>query len=336
MSRPYGSILVAVLFLAALTPRAFAISTASGISYAVPSTSLSGYSKTWKSSTEPDYYTYCVAWYWDDIYHTLTCTAYIIEKYLVSVVGDLYAPGSSLYRTGYVRDLRTATSGYAFSLTGPKGVWQAQGQHYLEVEYYYVECYAYYCGPPVYFGLSVADLGTTDANHAIIPLEVTYHTTVLNVSNTVVDSSILTGTYGANTLLQTNNGGGDVACPMSFVRSGPVYSFSQGDGEINSNLEALAVLDAPGRIHVVVAINWCMTVVPPGTVDGCTANGYPDSIVVRPPATSTEGAIWAHEYGHEEALSDGTTPGWVMYGTSSSGNTRVSQYECDVLRNPIN
>jgi hypothetical protein len=335
MSRPYGFILVAVLFFSSLAPCAFALNTASGITYAVPSTSLSGYSKTWKSSTEPDYYTYCVAWYWDDIYHTLTCTAYIIEKYLVSVVGNLYTPASSLYRTGYVRDLRTANSAYAFSLIGPKGVWQAQGRHYLEIEYYYVECYAYYCGPAVYFGQSVGDLGTTDANHGIISLEVTYHTTVTNISNTVVDSSILTGIYGANTILQTNNGGGDVACPMSFVRSGPVYSFSQGDGDIDTYAEKEEVYNLPGRIHVVHALNYCGAAAPPGTFYGCTPIGYPTTIVVRRPA-DREGILWAHEYGHEEWLLDGNTSGWVMYEHEGAGNTRVTQSECDAMRNPAN
>ena len=72
----------------------------------------------------------------------------------------------------------------------------------------------------------------------------------------------------ATNVLRTNDGSGDVACAVELVRQGNVTTFTAGDGSIDSQAEFTAVvINPPGNIKVVNAINWCGSLSP--NIIGC-------------------------------------------------------------------
>jgi hypothetical protein len=134
----------------------------------------------------------------------------------------------------------------------------------------------------------------------------------------------------STTVLQTNDGTGDVECATSFIRDGDVTVFADGDGSIDSQAEFSTLIGLPGHVKVVNQINWCGGLIP--NVIGCApVPGASLAIVRYTPAL--EGILWAHEYGHNKGLSHrNDDPNAVMNGTIGSTRQRVNAGECTSFR----
>ncbi len=129
-------------------------------------------------------------------------------------------------------------------------------------------------------------------------------------------------------VLQTNDGPGDVSCNVKLSRSGGVTTFATGDGSTDSSAEFTAVNGLPGNFKVVNQINWCGALVP--NVIGCAPVPGTSMVVVRF-TTSLEGILWDHEYGHNKGLGHRTDGNAVMNRTIGSTHRRVTQSECDAF-----
>ena len=130
----------------------------------------------------------------------------------------------------------------------------------------------------------------------------------------------------ATTVLQTNDGAGDVACATAFGRTGDVTAFTEGDGSIDSAAEFNALVALPGHIKIVNQINWCGALIP--NVIGCAPVPGNSLAVVRF-TPSLEGILLAHEYGHNKGLNHrNDDPNAVMNGTIGATHLRVNASEC--------
>jgi hypothetical protein len=134
----------------------------------------------------------------------------------------------------------------------------------------------------------------------------------------------------ATTVLQTNDGPGDVACATVLVRDGDVTAFTEGDGSVDSAAEFNALIALPGHIKVVNQINWCGGLIP--NVIGCApVPGNSLSVVRFTP--SLEGILWAHEFGHNKGRGHrNDDPNAVMNGTIGSTRLRVDAAECTAFQ----
>ena len=103
----------------------------------------------------------------------------------------------------------------------------------------------------------------------------------------------------ATTVLQTNDGAGDVSCDVEMVRDGPTTTFETGTGIINSEADFIAVNLLPGNVKMVNDINWCGG--PVVGVIGCAPVPGTSFVVVRFVADQ-EGILWTHEFGHNKGL----------------------------------
>jgi hypothetical protein len=134
----------------------------------------------------------------------------------------------------------------------------------------------------------------------------------------------------ATTVLQTNDGAGDVACAVQMSRSGGVTVFADGDGSIDSAAEFNALIGLPGHIKAVNQINWCGGLIP--NVIGCAPVPGNSLAIVRFTA-SLEGILWAHEFGHNKGLGHrNDDANAVMNGTITSTRRRVTAAECTSFR----
>jgi FG-GAP-like repeat len=134
----------------------------------------------------------------------------------------------------------------------------------------------------------------------------------------------------AGTVLQTNDGPGDVACAVAFSREGEVTVFPEGDGSIDSAAEFSALIALPGWVKVVNQINWCGALIP--GVIGCAPVPGSSLAVVRF-TSSLEGILWAHEFGHNKGLNHrNDDANAVMNGTIGSTRRRVNASECAAYR----
>ena len=130
----------------------------------------------------------------------------------------------------------------------------------------------------------------------------------------------------ATTVLQANDGAGDVACATAFGRTGDVTAFTEGDGSIDSAAEFNALVALPGQIKIVNQINWCGALIP--NVIGCAPVPGNSLAVVRF-TPSLEGILLAHEYGHNKGLNHrNDDPNAVMNGTIGATHLRVNASEC--------
>jgi hypothetical protein len=136
-------------------------------------------------------------------------------------------------------------------------------------------------------------------------------------------------TANATAVLRRNDGPGDVACATSFVRSGNVTSFSNGDGSIDSSAEFNAITALAGWVKVVNQINWCGALVP--NVIGCAPVPGRSLVVVRFTGNQ-EGILWAHEFGHNAGLNHRSDANAVMNGTIGTTRRRVNATECAAFR----
>jgi hypothetical protein len=133
----------------------------------------------------------------------------------------------------------------------------------------------------------------------------------------------------ASTVLQTNDGPGDVACAVNFSRDGNVTAFTQGDGSIDSGTEFNTVIGLPGWVKIVNQINWCGGLVP--NVIGCAPVPGNSLAVVRFTA-NLEGMLWAHEFGHNKGLSHRDDTSAVMNPFICSTCRGVNSTECNAYR----
>lgn len=160
--------------------------------------------------------------------------------------------------------------------------------------------------------------------NTLVYLSVKRYTTA-TLSNADVDA-ILTE---ANDILQTG-GITDTECPVEFLRSGSVTSFTTGDGSIDSQSEFDTLIALSGKVKIVNAINWCGAIIP--NVVGCSPMPGSSQLGIRFGTTHQEAIMWAHEYGHTRGLAHraGT---YVMNGTIANANTRVTATECTAYKN---
>ena len=263
-----------------------------------------------------DYGWYCRIWvlYVDDP---------LVDAYSLSPYGGSTTRGTDV-------DTQRAIVRYNF-VPAVHGKWTAQGEHYVRRWTFVNYCsFNNFCTGWIPSRLAFHHLASTAAEHSPIFLDIARYTSV-SLSESTVDTAILPD---ATELLQTNDGLGDVACPISFRRNGSISEFSVGDGRINNSAETSEVHAVSGRVKVVEEINWCGSRAAPTTTLGCSG---PRGIIVER-ASNREGMLWAHEYGHNQGLwTSGHSPNPNFLGYSSSVPTarRVTQRECDLMREPI-
>jgi hypothetical protein len=288
---------------------------------------LSGYSRTWKDWNDADYYVDCLYWVYD---YDFGGYCYLVQTQFnyAHVKADLYSP-TGFYQTVPETDFEDAVAAYSLSISNQSGVWTAEGRHYALAYVYQQYCPYSMCTDPIWIGTWEFSVGSnTQATQSVISLTISRYSTT-SLSEGEVDLSILPS---SNELLLTNDGGGDVSCSIAFHRYGSINVLSDGDGIIDDSSELATVMGVPGRIEVVNEIKWCNGPPAPGnTITGCASGA---GMVLR--RWTSEGIIWAHEYGHNQSLSHNANSGFVMYGTLQPGNRRVTQFECDAMRNPLN
>jgi hypothetical protein len=145
----------------------------------------------------------------------------------------------------------------------------------------------------------------------------------IGLTDDEVDDILLQGT----SLLQKNDGAGDVPTFVALVRDGPVTTFttSPPGGVINSQADYNTVIAMAGQAKVINLINWCGAFIP--GVIGC-ANVPGSSIaVVRYGITAHEGVLWVHELGHNRGLNHRTDLDVVMHPTVNLSNRKVNPAE---------
>ena len=248
----------------------------------------------------------------------------LVDAYSLSPYG-----GSTTWGTDV--DSVHAEVSYSF-FRNVHGKWTAQGEHFVRQLVFANYCwFRSFCTGWYLAGIDYEDLGATAAEHSPIFFEIARYTSV-SLTESTVDTTILPF---ATELLQTNDGLGDVACPISFRRSGAISVFSVGDGIIDTEAERDEVIAVPGRVHVVNEINYCSSDPPnPGyTITGCSSGA--GMIVTK----DAGGATWAHEYGHNQYLwlnGHPTNPYSLGHFSSGTSGRRVTQRECDAMRRPLN
>ncbi|MCP4265569.1 MAG: matrixin family metalloprotease [Candidatus Brocadiaceae bacterium] len=159
-------------------------------------------------------------------------------------------------------------------------------------------------------------------------LQVRRHITTTPVLSNARADSILSN---ASTILQTNDGAGDVACDVRMVRSGNVTAFTTGNGIINSSADFNAVISLPGHAKVVRQINWCGRLIP--NVIGCAPRPGNSFAVVRRSNVISEAILWTHEFGHNKGLTHRNGTRAVMRPTININNKRINSTECSAYRN---
>ncbi len=129
----------------------------------------------------------------------------------------------------------------------------------------------------------------------------------------------------------------DVACCAGLERSGVEKTFgsvSDGLDVIDSSTELNSVLNNNiSRVKVVRVINYCGGT---GTnIIGCAWVGGNGMALVRYGGVGDEGALWAHEYGHNVGLSHTTDSRYIMYGCLCGNNFGVSPGDCNLYHTPL-
>lgn len=134
----------------------------------------------------------------------------------------------------------------------------------------------------------------------------------------------------ATNVIQTNNGGVDVACRITMVRNGGIGTFA-GPRFINSLADINQALSLPGEIKVVDQINWCSGFSP--NIIGCAPIPGNSLVVVRF-TQSLEGILWLHEFGHNQGLHHRNNSNAVMAPTIDPARTHVNGAECTAFEVP--
>jgi hypothetical protein len=129
----------------------------------------------------------------------------------------------------------------------------------------------------------------------------------------------------------------DVACCAEVRRSGSAQVFGvAGDGldSIDDASELVSVLDdSAARVKVVRLINYCSG--PGSNIIGCAWIGGNGMALVRFGNRTDEGALWAHEYGHNVGLSHNPDSDYFMYFCLCGDNRGLTQTECNRYHTPV-
>ncbi|SFJ38681.1 HEAT repeat domain-containing protein [Jannaschia pohangensis] len=133
----------------------------------------------------------------------------------------------------------------------------------------------------------------------------------------------------ASAVLQADDGGGDVACPVRLRRNGDVGVFTTGDGSLDTSAELQAVFALAGNIKVVDDVNFCAGGFNSSFI-GCGQTPGSSFITERFTA-SLEGILWGHEFGHNTGLPHNSSSNFVMFGSIGSSRIRVTNAECNSL-----
>jgi len=133
-----------------------------------------------------------------------------------------------------------------------------------------------------------------------------------------------------STILQVNDGPGDVVCNVGLVRNGGIGTFAAPQF-INSAADMNAALALPGEIKVVDQINWCGGFSP--NIIGCAPVPGNSLVVVRF-NVALEGILWVHEFGHNQGLNHRNDPNGVMDPTIGNTRRRVNVAECTAYQVP--
>ena len=157
-------------------------------------------------------------------------------------------------------------------------------------------------------------------------LTVSRHNTV-TLTNARVDEIL----NDATTVLQTNDGPGDVACGVRIRRNGNVGVFNTGDGSIDTQAELTQIFNLAGNVKVVGDVNWCANQFNTSFI-GCGQTPGTSFITERFTA-NLEGILWAHEFGHNQGLPhrDASNDN-VMFFSIGANRRRVNQGECTAFR----
>ena len=156
-------------------------------------------------------------------------------------------------------------------------------------------------------------------------LTVSRHSSV-TLSNADVDNILAL----ASTVLQTNDGSGDVACGVTLARSGYVGVFNNTDGSLDTANELSTVFGLPGNVKVVADVNWCANQFNTSYI-GCGQTPGTSFITERF-TSSLEGILWSHEFGHNQGLQHrDTSTDNVMYFSIGSNRQRINQTECNAF-----
>jgi hypothetical protein len=102
---------------------------------------------------------------------------------------------------------------------------------------------------------------------------------------------------------------------------------------IDDNTELVSVLNnSTARVKVVRQINYCGGTA--NNIIGCAWIGGNGMALVRYSNVSNEGALWAHEYGHNVGLDHNPDSNYVMYGCLCGNNVGLTEVECDKYHTP--
>lgn len=167
--------------------------------------------------------------------------------------------------------------------------------------------------------------GCGDGGDAVtVSLQISRFTTS-SLSDTRADQIL----DGKSTILQTDDGSGDVECNVAFTRNGPVTVFDTGNGMINSRADFLAVNNLPGNVKVVNQINFCSGLAP--NIIGCAPVPGTSRLVVRF-TLDQEDILWVHEFGHNKGLGHRNGDNLVMNPIIGPTKRRINQAECNAYR----
>ncbi|HEV2816638.1 MAG TPA: hypothetical protein VGW40_05390 [Allosphingosinicella sp.] len=129
----------------------------------------------------------------------------------------------------------------------------------------------------------------------------------------------------ASSILQSNDGPFDVPCSVVLLRAGPVTTFADTDGTIDTSAELETVFGLNGNVKVVERIDFCGVF--NVAIRGC--GGIPGSSFIVERVEGLDGMIWAHEFGHNRGLFHrDDLPEALMYFRAGATHRRINRSEC--------
>jgi len=135
----------------------------------------------------------------------------------------------------------------------------------------------------------------------------------------------------ATSLLLSKDSPSDVACNVTFRRSGNVRVFSNTDGIIDNVQEFVSVESTVGDVKVVRAINWCSSI--GAGIIGCARVPGSSLLMVRF-TQNQEGILMAHEFGHNQGLNHRNGTNNLMHPSIGTTRLGVNQAECSAFSTP--
>ena len=190
---------------------------------------------------------------------------------------------------------------------------------------------------PTFAGTPPFEIAESDPSGVVhqSPIDFANHVD-LAFSGTITASRVDQVLGEATTLLGRQDFAQDIACCATMVRTGGALQFgSPGDGLdiLTTQAELDAVLmDPTARFKVVRQIGWCGGGVVTNAIGCAYIHGH-GAAVVRYGIADREGALWAHEFGHNIGLGHVTDPHYIMYPTiTTSGG--ISSWQCFKFHSP--